>query len=105
MITVTKNEGSTAAAAEYADSGPGLPDPLGDAAAHAAWFTGTREDPLAGREREGRPGCREFFFFFRLRKRKKKKRRRRRRRRRKKERKKQNEAQSARVESTHKGVN
>ena len=70
MITVTKNEGSTAAAAEYPDSGAGLPDPLGDAAAHAAWFTGTREDPLAGREREGRPGCREFFFFFRLRKRK-----------------------------------
>ena len=73
MITVTQNEGSTAAAAEYADSGPGLPDPLGDAAAHAAWFAGTREDPLAGREREGRPGCREFFFFFRLRKKKKKK--------------------------------
>ena len=73
MITVTKNEGSTAAAAEYADSGPGLPDPLGDAAAHAARFAGTREDPLAGREREGRPGCREFFFFFRLKKKKKKK--------------------------------
>ena len=65
MITVTENEGSTPAAAEYADSGPGLPDPPGDAAADAAWFTGTREDPLAGREREGRPGCREFFFRLR----------------------------------------
>ena len=60
VVTVTENEGSVAVAAEYADSGPGLPDPPGSAAPHAARVTGTREDPLAGRKRKGRLGCREF---------------------------------------------